>query len=78
MVEQGYGDERDAECAEAGGRLEGAEPERRFRPRQGARRSAARHARQRQPFPGSSVVEQIHDRARPLARWISRRAKWWC
>ena len=27
MVEQGYGDERDAECAEEGGRLEGAEPD---------------------------------------------------
>ena len=27
MVEHGYGDERDAECAEEGGRLEGAEPD---------------------------------------------------
>ena len=40
MVENGYGDARDAEYAEAGGAIEGAEPSR-FR---SGRRSAARRS----------------------------------
>ena len=55
MVKNGYGEERDAEFAEAGGALEGADPKAVSERAQGTRAAADRNPRKRKSFPRGAV-----------------------
>jgi tRNA-splicing ligase RtcB (3'-phosphate/5'-hydroxy nucleic acid ligase) len=78
MVENGYGEERDARFAEAGGALEGADTaavseraKERGLPQLGTLGSGNH-------FLEVQYVEQVHDGARRAGPSASARARWWC
>ena len=54
VIDRGLATPRDLDHTEANGRLDGADPDAGQRSRREARRRAVRHARHRQPLPGSA------------------------
>ena len=73
LVERGLATQSDLDHTEAHGRLAGADPDMRQRPRLGARRRSVRHARLRQSLPGSPGRRRDLRRARRPRSWAWRR-----
>ena len=73
LASRGLATDGDIEHTEAGGCLDGAEPDARQRAGPAARRRPVRHARLGQPLPGSAGRRRGLRRRRPPRRWGWRR-----